>query len=78
MDDIALLRNDIEMIKSLRKKLIKAVEKVGLTVNNDKTEYLVVSRSNWNYGLEQRIELVGHIFRKVSQLSRQRCRQEYS
>lgn len=57
----------IEMIKSLREKLIKATEKVGLTVNDDRTEYWVVSRSNRNYGLEQHIELEGLIFRKISQ-----------
>lgn len=66
-DDIALLGDNIEMIKSLGKKLIKAAEKVGLTVNDDKTEYLIVSRNNRNYGLEQHIELEGHKFRKVSQ-----------
>jgi len=66
-DDIALLGDNIEMIKSLGKKLIKTVEKVGLTVTDDKTEYLIVSRSNRNYGLEQHIELEGHTFRKVSQ-----------
>jgi len=66
-DDIALLGDNIEMIKSLGKKLIKAAEKVGLTVNDDKTVYLIVSRSNRNYGLEQHIELEGHTFRKVSQ-----------
>jgi len=55
------------MIKSLGKKLIKAAEKVGLTVNDDKTEYLVVSRNNQNYGLEQHIELEVHKFKKVSQ-----------
>ncbi|VVC46285.1 Reverse transcriptase domain [Cinara cedri] len=35
-----------------------------LTVNDDKTEYLIVSRSNRVYGLEQHIELEGHTFRK--------------
>jgi len=55
------------MIKSLRKKLIKVTEKIRLTVNDDKTEYLVVSRNNRNYGLEQHIKLEGHKFKKVSQ-----------
>jgi len=66
-DDIALLGENIEVIKSLGKKLIKTAEKVGLTINDDKTEYLVVSRSNRNYRLEQHIELEGHKFKKVSQ-----------
>ncbi|KAF0753170.1 ribosome biogenesis protein TSR3 isoform X1 [Aphis craccivora] len=56
----------IELV-SLGKKLIKTAEKVGLTINDDKTEYLVVSRSNRNYRLEQHIELEGHTFKKVSQ-----------
>lgn len=55
MDDIALFGNDVEATKS-----INAAEKVSLTVNDDKTEYLIVSRRNRNYGL-------GHTFRKVSQ-----------
>jgi len=36
-------------------------------VSDDKTEYLVVSRSNRNYELEQHIELEGHKLKKVSQ-----------
>lgn len=39
---------------------------MGLTVNY-KMEYLIVSRSNKKYGLEQHIELEGHTFRKASQ-----------
>ncbi|KAL4084186.1 hypothetical protein QTP88_028016 [Uroleucon formosanum] len=66
-DDIALLGDDIETTKRLGKKLIKAAEKVGLTVNDDKTEYLTVSRNSRDYGLGQHIELEGHIFKKVSQ-----------
>jgi len=66
-DDIVLLGDNTEMIKSLGKKLVKSAEKVGLTFNDDKTEYLILSRSNRNYGLEQHIELEGHTFRKVSQ-----------
>lgn len=58
-DDIALLGDNIEMIKSLGKKLME--------VNDDKIEYLVVSQINSNYGLEQHIELEGHKFKKVSQ-----------
>lgn len=30
---------------------------MGLTVNDDKTEYLIVSRSNRTYGLEQHIDV---------------------
>ncbi|XP_060846231.1 uncharacterized protein LOC132925892 [Rhopalosiphum padi] len=59
--------DDIETIKRLGKKLIKAAEKVGLSVNDDKTEYLIVSRNSRNHRLGQHIELEGHIFKKVSQ-----------
>jgi len=90
-DEIALLGDDIETIKRLGKKLIKAAEKVGLTVNDDKTEYLIVSRNSRNYRLGQHIELEGHIFKKVSHFKylgsiitlkimnlKQRCRREYN
>ncbi|KAL5238720.1 hypothetical protein ACI65C_006130 [Semiaphis heraclei] len=52
-DDIALLGDNIEMIKSLGKKLIKAAENVGLTLNDDKTEYLIVSRKLLNAELQR-------------------------
>jgi len=35
-DDIALLGDDIEMIKSLEKKVINTAEKVGLSVKDEK------------------------------------------
>jgi len=41
---------------------------VGLTVNDDKTEYFISGLSSRNYRLEQHIELEGHISKKVSQI----------
>lgn len=66
-DEKALLGDDIGTIKRLGNKFIKATEKMGLTIFDDKTEYLIVSQSNRNYGLQQHIKLEGHSFRKVSQ-----------
>lgn len=65
--------------------LIKVFNEI-LIINDDKTEYLIVGQRNNNYGLEQQIELEGHIFRRVSQFEylgsimklRQRCSQEYN
>jgi hypothetical protein len=51
-DDVALLGEDLDMIKRLGNKLINTAKKVGLTVNEEKTEYLVASRRNRNGGLE--------------------------
>lgn len=48
------------------KNRIKAAEKVGLTVNDDKTEYLFDSRNNKNYGLEQHTELEGHTYSRAT------------
>jgi len=42
-NDIALLRNNIEMIKCLGKKLVNIAKKEGLTVNDDKTECVIVN-----------------------------------
>jgi len=49
-DDIILLGEDLDMIKRLGNKLIYTAKKVGLTVNKNKTEYLVASRRNRNDG----------------------------
>jgi len=50
VDDIALLGEDLDMIKRLENKLINTAKKVGQIVNEDKTECLVNSRRNRNYG----------------------------
>lgn len=46
MDNIALLENNLEAIKCLGKKRINNAEKVRLTINNEKTEYIIVNRRN--------------------------------
>ena len=66
-DDIALLGEDLDMIKKLGSNLINTAKKVGLTVNEEKTEYLVASRGNRNGGLEQYIKIEELKFKRVSQ-----------
>jgi len=55
------------MIKHLGNKLINTAEEVGLTINEDKTEYLVASRRNGNNCQEQYIEIEEYNFKRVSQ-----------
>lgn len=55
------------MMKCLGRKLINNAEKVGLTVNVEKTEYEIVNQRNKNNGVEQHIELKEHNFKRVSQ-----------
>jgi len=66
-DDIALLGEDLDMIKRLGNKLINTARKVDLTVNEDKTEYLVASQRNRNDGKEQYIKIEKLNFKRVSQ-----------
>jgi len=66
-DDLALLREDLDMIKILGSNLINTTNKVDLTVNEEKTEYLVVSRRNRNGGREQYIKIEELKFKRGSQ-----------
>jgi len=43
VDDIVLLGDDIETKKCLGRKLMNITENVGLSVNDEKTEYVTVS-----------------------------------
>jgi len=55
------------MIKRFGSKLINTAKIVGLTVNEDKTEYLVAGRRNSNSGQEQVIKIEEHKFKRVVQ-----------
>jgi hypothetical protein len=66
-DDIALLERSREMIIKMGKSLIKAAEKVGLRINEEKTEYMVVSRRNGNLVQEEFIEVEEYKFRRIDQ-----------
>lgn len=65
--DIALLGEDLDMINRLGSKLIITVKKLSLTVNENKTKYLVASRKNSNSGQEQYIKIEEHMFKRVVQ-----------
>ncbi|VVC34093.1 Hypothetical protein CINCED_3A004689 [Cinara cedri] len=67
-DDIPLLEEDLDMIKRLGNKQINMADKMGLTVNDEKEEYLVASRRNRNCGQKQYIEIGEHSLKRVSQL----------
>jgi len=55
------------MIKRLGCKLINTAKKVGLTVNEDRTEYLVASRIYSNNRQEQFIKIEEHMFKRMVQ-----------
>lgn len=40
-DDIALLKEKLDMMKRLQNKLLNTTKKVGLTINDNKTENLI-------------------------------------
>jgi hypothetical protein len=58
------------MIKRLVNKLISTAKKVGLIVNDDKKEYLIVNSRNRNCGQEY-IKIEEHSFKIVSQFKYQ-------
>jgi len=48
-DDIATIGDNIEIIKKNCKKLMEAASKVGLVINDEKTEYMKLSRRDRMY-----------------------------
>ncbi|VVC38751.1 Reverse transcriptase domain [Cinara cedri] len=66
-DDISLMGRSREMIIKMGKSFIKAAEKVGLRVNEEKTKYMVVSRRNGNQVQEEFIEVEEYKFKRVDQ-----------
>jgi len=48
-DDISVIGNNVEEVKSSCRKLIKTAGKVGLQMNDEKTEYIIVNRKEVNY-----------------------------
>jgi hypothetical protein len=71
-DDIALLGRSREMIIKMVRLWykgygIKVAEKVGLRINEEKSEYMVVSRRNGNLVQDEFIEVEEYKFRRVDQ-----------
>lgn len=44
IDDIIILRDNINMVKQICRKLIEIADKVGLVINDENTEYIKLSR----------------------------------
>ena len=52
-DDIVLMDESQNGVKRLCERLNDAIQKVGLQINEQKTEYMVIGRQNWmNHVLE--------------------------
>ncbi|KAL4084248.1 hypothetical protein QTP88_028073 [Uroleucon formosanum] len=64
-DDIAILGNSVEEVKSSCRKLMKTAGKVGLQINDEKTEYILVN-SEVNYRQGEIMEVDNHSFKRVS------------
>lgn len=43
-DDIAIIENNVEEIKSSCRQLIKTAGKVDLQINDEKTKYIIMNR----------------------------------
>jgi len=68
-DYIALLGRNRGMIIQIGKSLIKASEKVGLKIIEEKTKYLMVSRKNGNQVKKEVIEVEEYSFKRVDQFN---------
>jgi hypothetical protein len=65
-DDIAILGNNVEKVKSSCRKLMVTAGKVGLQINDEKTEYIIVNRREVNYRQGKIMEIGNHSFKRVS------------
>jgi len=68
-DDKALLENTEEDVKRLCGKLLSMSEKVGLYVNDEETEYTVISCQGKKYQQGQFMNVEVHIFIRMTHLS---------
>ncbi|KAL4103878.1 hypothetical protein QTP88_019213 [Uroleucon formosanum] len=66
-DDIAILGDNIEIVKIHCKKLMDAANKVGLRINDKKTEYMKLNRKDRMYRHGESMNVDGHIFQRVPQ-----------
>jgi len=65
-DDIAILGDTEETVKQVCRKLITMASKVGLETNDEKTEYMIVSRQDREYQQGQSMNVEGHVFKRVT------------
>jgi hypothetical protein len=66
-NDIAIIGDNIEIIKKHCKKLMDAASKIGLIINDKKIEYMKLSRSDRMYQRGESVEVEGHIFYRAPQ-----------
>lgn len=66
-DDIVLLGNNINTVKSLCERLIIAARRVGLQINEEKTEYMEISRQRYRGQVEDFLKVGPYSFKNVSQ-----------
>ena len=66
-DDIAILGDNIEIVKIHCKKLMDVANKVGLRINDKKTEYMKLNRKDRTYRHGESMNVDGHIFHRVPQ-----------
>jgi hypothetical protein len=62
-DDITILRDTKETVKQVCRKLIMMASKVGLEINDEKTEYMILSRQDREYQEGQSMNIEGHVFK---------------
>ncbi|VVC41512.1 Endonuclease/exonuclease/phosphatase,Reverse transcriptase domain [Cinara cedri] len=66
-DDIVFLGNNINTVKSLCERLITAARKVGLQINEEKTEYMEISRQRYGRQAEEFLKEGPYSFKNISQ-----------
>jgi Reverse transcriptase (RNA-dependent DNA polymerase) len=66
-DDIAIIGDNIEIVKIHCKKLMDAASKVGLRINDKKTEFMKLNRRDRTYRHGESMNVDGHIFHRVPQ-----------
>ncbi|KAE9521507.1 hypothetical protein AGLY_018106 [Aphis glycines] len=66
-DDIVLLGNNINTVKSMCERLITAAKRVGLQINEEKTEYMEISRQRYGKQPEEFLKVGPYRFKNVPQ-----------
>lgn len=66
-DDIAIIGNNVEDVKSSSRKLIKTAGKVGFQIHDEKTD-IIVNRREVNYQQGEIMKVENHSFKRVSHL----------
>jgi len=66
-DDIVIIGDNIEIVKIHCKKLMDAAGKVGLRINDSKTEYMKLNRRDRTYRHGESMNADGYIFHRIPQ-----------